>query len=76
MIAGIKRNIEYHQKEVKRFKNSLDFDQAAFHEGAVMAFSKCESLVDKYSNGMEPECDHTFQQIPGYECTKCGFKTL
>jgi len=33
---------------------------------------ECRKLLD----AEQSECEHTFQQIPGYECTKCGFKTL
>jgi len=44
MLKKIKRKIDFHQSQIKRFS---DFDkvQKAFHQGAVMAFSEFKEFI-------------------------------
>jgi hypothetical protein len=37
--------IEYHQSQCSRFKRNDDTEQAAWHAGAIMAFSKAKDMI-------------------------------
>lgn len=76
MLNEIKRNLKFHQEQIKRFKDCSN--QKQFHKGAAMAFSKCEDLYSQPPNQeVTALCPcaipHLFETFPfNTTCRKCN----
>jgi len=63
MIKQLKNNIDFHQSSWNRLRQ-IDPKQAAFHQGAVMAFAKCVTLFERQITEQADSADSENQ---------CGF---